>query len=361
MIRAASAVFAWLCVAAPLSHAVMTDGTFAINREVVAAGGSTMSSGVFSSTGTVGQGAIGDAADAAFALSAGFWPDVAVIITFAFAPQSNAPLATAITSNTITIAGLSGASPISIAGGSYSVNGGAYTTAPGTVNNTDTVTVRLTSSATYATTMLATVTIAGVSASFNVTTSAALLTISGPNTGGSGTITALAAPGAGQPSSCGFASASQFIALVGAPRSPPAGTAPLGVAFPYGLFDFSLVGCAPGGSVTLTITYPQAVPPGAQYWKYGPTSANPSPHWYVIPASFSGSTASFTIVDGGLGDDDLTANGTLVDQGGPGVPALGGVAAVPALSEWGLLLLTALMGLLGFLAVRRRALLDRPS
>jgi len=53
--------------------------------------------------------------------------------------------------------------------------------------------------------------------------------------------------------------------------------------------------------------------------------------------------------DGGLGDDDLAANGTLVDQGGPGAPGAGaGAAMVPTLSEWALLLLAALLLLSGW-------------
>ena len=51
----------------------------------------------------------------------------------------------------------------------------------------------------------------------------------------------------------------------------------------------------------------------------GPTPAQ----WYSLGAAnninLTGSTATFTITDGGLGDDDLTVNGTSVDAGGPGV------------------------------------------
>ena len=35
------------------------------------------------------------------------------------------------------------------------------------------------------------------------------------------------------------------------------------------------------------------------------------------PATFAGNTVNLSITDGGLGDDDLTANGTIVDAGGP--------------------------------------------
>ncbi|MFA5628590.1 MAG: IPTL-CTERM sorting domain-containing protein, partial [Thiohalomonadaceae bacterium] len=62
----------------------------------------------------------------------------------------------------------------------------------------------------------------------------------------------------------------------------------------------------------------------------------------------------FSITDGGLGDDDLTANGIIVDQGGPGVPGGGGAAPIPTLSEWALILLAGMMGLFGVSAMRQR-------
>ena len=60
----------------------------------------------------------------------------------------------------------------------------------------------------------------------------------------------------------------------------------------------------------MTITLPANVLVGTQYWKYGPTPSNPTPHWYQI---------SMGDDDGGLGDDDLTADGVIIDQGGPGI------------------------------------------
>jgi hypothetical protein len=89
---------------------------------------------------------------------------------FSFTDQTDVPLSTLITSNTITVAGINSSSPISITGGQYSVNGGTYTASAGTVNNGDTVSVRQTSSASFNTTTNATLTIGGVSDSFSVTT-----------------------------------------------------------------------------------------------------------------------------------------------------------------------------------------------
>ena len=103
----------------------------------------------------------------------------------------------------------------------------------------------------------------------------------------------------------------------------------------------------------MTITYPSALPGGAVYWKYGPTPSNTTPHWYQLPATIAGNTATFSITDGGLGDDDLLANGGIVDQGGPGVPGgAGGATSGPTLSEWAMLLLVILLGGLGIRQVR---------
>jgi hypothetical protein len=183
-------------------------------------------------------------------------------------------------------------------------------------------------------------------------------TFSGPSATGSGTATVSFSGGG---AACAFAPAGNgplqsafFIPVSGHPKSPPSGSAPGAVAFPHGLLDFVLLSCTPGSTITFTVVYPAALPAGAQYWKYGPTPGNATPHWYVLPATIIGNSATFSIVDGGLGDDDLAANGTVVDQGGPGGPGPGaGIENVPTLSEWALVLLASLM-LLG--AMRRDSL-----
>jgi uncharacterized protein YdeI (BOF family) len=91
---------------------------------------------------------------------------------FTFTDQTNVQLSTVITSNTITISGINTAAPISITGGTYSINGGSYTSFSGTVNNGDTLTVQLTSSGNYSTKTDATINIGGVSDTFSVITKA---------------------------------------------------------------------------------------------------------------------------------------------------------------------------------------------
>ena len=191
------------------------------------------------------------------------------------------------------------------------------------------------------------------SATLSVTPLAQIFT--GTTATGTGTATATVSGGG---AACGFTpqgngtmQSAFFIPLESHPKSPPAGSAPTGTIFPEGLFDFALVGCTPGSSVTLTLTYPELIRTPATYWKYGPTSADPAPHWYVIPATIAGNVVTFSITDGGLGDDDLAANGTIVDQGGVGVSA--GLAEVPTLSTWALIMLAALLALVT-LPMRRR-------
>ena len=179
----------------------------------------------------------------------------------------------------------------------------------------------------------------------------AVTAFSGPSATGTGTINAsFTGGGAG----CSF-TAAQFIPVTGNPASPP-GPAP--AVFPHGLFDFTLGGCTPASTITMTIVYPAALPAGTQYWKYGPTPGNPAGGWYVMPSAITGNTVVFSITDGGVGDDDLAANGTIVDQGGPGIPgAPGQVDSIPTLQEWALMLLALMLMSSGLYYARYRRLL----
>ena len=97
---------------------------------------------------------------------------------FAFTSQTDVALNTVVTSNTVTITGISTPSPISITGGEYAINDGSFTSVSGTVNNGDSISVRLTSSNSYFATTNSTLTIGGVSSTFSVTT-VAVTTVAG--------------------------------------------------------------------------------------------------------------------------------------------------------------------------------------
>jgi hypothetical protein len=89
---------------------------------------------------------------------------------FSIAPVNGAPLGILVGSGGIAVTGINAPAPISIAGGEYSVSGGAFTSAAGTVAPFSTVRVRVASAASYGATTSATLTIGGVSAAFDVTT-----------------------------------------------------------------------------------------------------------------------------------------------------------------------------------------------
>lgn len=89
---------------------------------------------------------------------------------FGFAAQTGVALNTVVTSIAATITGINAPAPVSVSGGSYSINGGAFTSAAGSLNNGDSVRVRLTSSSQHSTQTTATLTIGGVQGIFQVTT-----------------------------------------------------------------------------------------------------------------------------------------------------------------------------------------------
>ena len=170
------------------------------------------------------------------------------------------------------------------------------------------------------------------------------LVISGPSPGGQGTVTVTVQ----SPPANAYFSQSTFANEAGA------GVPPLtDYRFPYGLTGFVLENVGQGGSVTLRIQYPSPVPAGAEYWKYGRTAPAGAPHWHRIPmVSVSADTIEITLTDGGTGDTDAQADGTITDPGGlrvlatpqPGASAV----AIPVLSPFALALLAAGLGLLGW-------------
>lgn len=90
--------------------------------------------------------------------------------TFAFSGVTNAEPGIAVVSPAVEITGINTATAISITGGEYSIDGGGFTTAAGTINNGQTLTVRTIASDKTNTPVDVTVTVGGVSATFTVTT-----------------------------------------------------------------------------------------------------------------------------------------------------------------------------------------------
>lgn len=111
----------------------------------------------------------------------------------------------------------------------------------------------------------------------------------------------------------------------------PAGaqaSVPSGMVFPDGLVRVVVTNLTPGASVTLTITFPSAIPDNASYYKW-----NTNDGW--VPFAFT-RTANpnqvvLTLQDGAAGDADGVANGVISDPGGWAIP--GGPAPAPVTSS----------------------------
>ena len=138
------------------------------------------------------------------------------------------------------------------------------------------------------------------------------------------------------------------VVSLGAPALPQ------GVTLPHGVVSLRLEQGTQGSQATVVLTYPQALPQGARYYKYGKTRDNTTPHWYVFSGALViGNTVTLTLRDGGEGDDDITENSVIQDPGGVGVSG-GMVAPVPTLGQAALALLAMALGLLSYGRLRRR-------
>jgi len=120
--------------------------------------------------------------------------------------------------------------------------------------------------------------------------------------------------------------AGKTLAGCSAVSIPSAPGAPSGVTFPYGFLNFTINGAGTGGATTLTLYLPVGADINT-YWKYGSTSTNTNPHWYEFMyesstqtgAEINGNIITLHFIDGQRGDDDITDDGVIIDQGGPGI------------------------------------------
>jgi uncharacterized repeat protein (TIGR01451 family) len=112
--------------------------------------------------------------------------------------------------------------------------------------------------------------------------------------------------------------------------NPSTGDTPASAEFPVGFFEFSVSGLTPGAATTVTLYLPANQTP-TTYYKFGPTPAEPTPHWYHFMhdgqtgAVILDNVVTLHFVDGQRGDDDLVANGEFSDAGAPGLITEGAV------------------------------------
>ena len=115
--------------------------------------------------------------------------------------------------------------------------------------------------------------------------------------------------------------------VVSAITNPSPGDVPEGVEFPVGFLEYEVNNVAVGGSATVTIFLPDNTSINT-FFKYGPEPGDTTDHWYEFlydggtGAEFfdddaDGGTDRIVLhyIDGQRGDDDLLANGVIVDPG----------------------------------------------
>ncbi len=91
------------------------------------------------------------------------------------------------------------------------------------------------------------------------------------------------------------------------------------LSFPYGAVQFMVTGLTAGDTVTVSLTFPAAVPIDARYFK---VAANGD--WNEVPfgSNDGDATITLTLTDGDAATDaDGVADGTIIDPGVLGVPA----------------------------------------
>jgi hypothetical protein len=263
---------------------------------------------------------------------------------FAFGNVVGAAPNATVTSKSITISGINSATPVSVGGGQYSINDGAFTTADGVVNNGDRVSLRVLASSATNQTVTATLIVGGVSTSYSVTTAA----VAPPPTGSTAIISDATGRAVTISSDIGRLTNVRLL-------TPPAGI-PDGVRFATGLFAFDIEDIAPGATVHVSLQLPSGTVADA-YYKYGPEGALPGDHYYRFDfdgstgAVISGNTVTLTLVDNARGDGDATA-GRISDPGAPA--SVLAVVTVDAHAGGGSFGGGLLATLLGFAALRRK-------
>lgn len=170
-----------------------------------------------------------------------------------------------------------------------------------------------------------------------------LLAVAGTVPGMTGTATATLSGGG---PSCTLNPTSGFASL-----SNPA---PAGKTMPYGEYAFQSTSCV--GTVSMALTYPEALPAGTQFWKYGPATPAvggvvAASTWFQLSGvTLSGDrkTVTYTVDDNGVGDSDGVV-GSISDPFALAAgPVGGGAVGIPVDAPWALGLLSAMLGFLGW-------------
>ena len=131
-----------------------------------------------------------------------------------------------------------------------------------------------------------------------------------------------------------------------------------GTVSALGALAFTAKGC-PGATLNVSITYPAGSLNGLTPYKFGPKTAGAAPSWFAHGA-INGDTVTYTVTDDGVGDNETTKPGEITDPFALLLTAPPPATAqpIPTLSEWAMLLMAGLLGLLAAGALRRQGVLQ---
>ena len=139
--------------------------------------------------------------------------------------------------------------------------------------------------------------------------------------------------------------------------APPA-TLPPGMSAPHDAFQFRATGCT-GGSATITLQFPEALPQGTQFWKFGPATAGAASStwfpWTGATLSPDRMTVVYTVADDGPGDSETATPQAIADPFLMALPLGGGALGIPTLGAWALALLSLVLAGLGLAGVRKNS------
>ncbi len=115
------------------------------------------------------------------------------------------------------------------------------------------------------------------------------------------------------------------LVAVASIANPDPDNSPGGLEFPIGFLNFEIHGVPIGGTVNIELILHNGVELTG-YYKYGPTPDNANPHFYAFNRMkdygvqrIKPGSVTLRYTDGMTGDDDLAANGIIVD---PAVPVI---------------------------------------
>lgn len=274
---------------------------------------------------------------------------------FSFDTQTNVLLDETVTSNAITVTGISVPAAISVSNGSYAIDDGDYTTSPGTVENGQSVALQHQAASECLGSVTTTLTIGGVEGSFTSTTIDDTVDSDGDgvsdcldDTPFDATSANPVLPGGNTLAMNTDAGSFSGIEIQEADEQTNQAGRPENTGFPYGLTSYEITGLEIGETVTVTLEYPAVLPAGSRIFKY--SDADGFVEMSSAVAVIDGQTVTLTLTDGGASDADGVANGTIVDPVGVATPATG----LPRKRSSGGAVSWMMLALLGSLALRHR-------